>query len=48
MTNLKDILYNAGIIKVHGDLDIDVSDIIFDSREVTMGSVFVAVKGVCG
>ena len=45
MTELKDILYNTGITEVHGALEIAVSDIVFDSRKVVPGCVFVAVKG---
>ncbi len=46
MTNLKDILYDTGITAVHGNLDIDVTNIVFDSREVKQDSVFVAIKGL--
>lgn len=45
MNNLKDILYNSGITKVNGELDINVPFIEFDSRMVKPGFVFVAVKG---
>ena len=45
MNLLRDILYNAGITKVQGNLDISVKHIVFDSREVTSGKVFVAIKG---
>jgi UDP-N-acetylmuramoyl-L-alanyl-D-glutamate--2,6-diaminopimelate ligase len=43
--NLQDILYKAGMTELHGSLDLDVHQIVFDSREVNSGDVFVAVKG---
>jgi UDP-N-acetylmuramoyl-L-alanyl-D-glutamate--2,6-diaminopimelate ligase len=42
---LKDILYNAGITKIQGDINIAVNQIVFDSREAKAGSVFVAIQG---
>ncbi|MET0393952.1 MAG: UDP-N-acetylmuramoyl-L-alanyl-D-glutamate--2,6-diaminopimelate ligase [Chitinophagaceae bacterium] len=42
---LRDILYKAAIRSVAGSTDADVSDMQTDSRKVTPGSVFVAVKG---
>jgi len=46
MTELKDILYNSGITEVHGTLELNVVKIEFDSRNVSAGTVFVAIKGV--
>lgn len=45
MNLLKDILYNAGIIKIQGDINISIDQIVFDSREVGPGKVFVAIAG---
>ncbi|MFK8037778.1 MAG: UDP-N-acetylmuramoyl-L-alanyl-D-glutamate--2,6-diaminopimelate ligase [Crocinitomicaceae bacterium] len=45
MNLLRDILYDAGITKVQGDLMVPVEHIVFDSREVSKGKVFVAIKG---
>lgn len=45
MTSLKDILYNTGMTAVHGSLDMQVKDIVFDSRAVSAGTVFVAIPG---
>jgi len=42
---LKDILYNAGITKIQGDINISVDFIEFDSRKIESGKVFVAIKG---
>lgn len=46
MNLLRDILYNAGIAKVQGDLALPIKRIVFDSREVEVGAVFVAINGV--
>jgi len=45
MNNLKDILYNSGISKVNGDLNLSIAQIAFDSREVKKDTLFVAIKG---
>ena len=45
MINLKDILYDSGVTNVYGVIDVDVENIVFDSREVSQNSVFVAIKG---
>jgi UDP-N-acetylmuramoyl-L-alanyl-D-glutamate--2,6-diaminopimelate ligase len=42
---LKDILYKAGLVKVSGNTDVEITDIALDSRKVTPGSLFVAIKG---
>ncbi|HTS46233.1 MAG TPA: UDP-N-acetylmuramoyl-L-alanyl-D-glutamate--2,6-diaminopimelate ligase [Puia sp.] len=46
MILLQDILYKVNIRSVNGKLDIAVKDLQMDSRKVTEGSAFVAVKGV--
>jgi UDP-N-acetylmuramoyl-L-alanyl-D-glutamate--2,6-diaminopimelate ligase len=46
LKKLKDILYKASVEAVYGNTDIEVSQVIFDSRKVTQGDLFVAQKGV--
>jgi len=43
---LKDILYKVGIRSVAGNTGVEISDIQIDSRKVSKGCVFIAVKGV--
>ncbi|MGL1886250.1 MAG: UDP-N-acetylmuramoyl-L-alanyl-D-glutamate--2,6-diaminopimelate ligase [Reichenbachiella sp.] len=45
MKQLKDILYNVKLSSVAGDMAIEVKDVCFDSRKVSKGSLFVAVRG---
>lgn len=45
MPILKDILYKVKIVAVQGSTDIAIQSIYIDSREVQVGSVFVAIKG---
>jgi UDP-N-acetylmuramoyl-L-alanyl-D-glutamate--2,6-diaminopimelate ligase len=45
MAELRDILYNVRITSTSGDMDKDVTEIISDSRKVSPGCMFVAVKG---
>ena len=45
MRNLQDILYKTGMTEINGILDQNVRNIVFDSREVDNGDVFVAIKG---
>lgn len=42
---LKDILYRVSIEAVKGSTDIDINKIEFDSRLITKGDVFVAIRG---
>ena len=42
---LSDILYKVSIRSIIGSTDIDVKDVQIDSRKVTKGSLFIAVKG---
>ncbi|MBY0534543.1 MAG: UDP-N-acetylmuramoyl-L-alanyl-D-glutamate--2,6-diaminopimelate ligase [Chitinophagaceae bacterium] len=46
MALLQDILYKSGIRAVQGSTDIEVNSIVIDSRKVTQGSLFIAIKGV--
>lgn len=46
MALLQDILYKAGIRSVTGRTDIEVKDVVTDSRKVTEGSLFIAIRGV--
>ena len=45
MAKLQDILYNVHLQSVTGATNLDVKDIQTDSRKITEGSVFVAIKG---
>lgn len=45
MQVLKDILYKVGIRSVVGSTDVEIKDVQLDSRKVTKGSLFIAVKG---
>lgn len=45
MAKLQDILYKVHLKEVHGTTSIDVMDIQIDSRKVSKGSVFVAIRG---
>jgi UDP-N-acetylmuramoyl-L-alanyl-D-glutamate--2,6-diaminopimelate ligase len=45
MKALKDILYKVSLTSTIGNMEVEVKDIVFDSRLVMEGSVFVAVKG---
>lgn len=42
---LENIIRNAGVIGVHGNRGLEITDICNDSREVTPGAIFIAVKG---
>ncbi len=46
MKTLRDILYNVSIREVHGSTDTAVSSLSIDSRAVTQGGAFIAIKGV--
>lgn len=42
---LKEILYNTNILSILGGTEVEISSICIDSRKVTNGSMFIAVKG---
>ena len=46
MKELKDILYKASVNAVYGNTNIEVSNVVFDSRKIKKGDLFVAQKGV--
>lgn len=46
MKKLKDILYKVSVEAVYGDTNIEVSQVVFDSRKVNPSDLFVAQKGV--
>jgi UDP-N-acetylmuramoyl-L-alanyl-D-glutamate--2,6-diaminopimelate ligase len=46
MAILQDILYKVPLLSVNGITDLPVKDIQIDSRKVSEGSVFVAIRGV--
>lgn len=43
---LSQILENLDILEVNADPDLEIADIFYDSRSVTPGSAFVAVRGL--
>jgi UDP-N-acetylmuramoyl-L-alanyl-D-glutamate--2,6-diaminopimelate ligase len=43
--NLKDILYRVSVEAVRGSTDVQINTIAFDSRKVSKGDVFIAIKG---
>lgn len=45
MKVLKDILYKVSLTSTIGDMEIRVSSIVFDSRNVMARSAFVAIAG---
>jgi UDP-N-acetylmuramoyl-L-alanyl-D-glutamate--2,6-diaminopimelate ligase len=45
MKTLKDILYKAGIIDIIGTTNMSIPSICFDSRKISKGCLFVAVRG---
>ena len=42
---LKDFIQDIGTVETRGPLDIDITAITSDSRAVTPGSLFIAVRG---
>ncbi len=46
MKTAKDILYKVNVVAVHGNTNLVVSSVEFDSREVKKNSLFVAQKGL--
>src|SRR5688572_8424038 len=45
MSSLQDILFRVNIRSVQGQTAIDVTDLQIDSRKVTKGSAFIAIRG---
>ncbi len=45
MANLQNILYKVRLQEVNGNTNIEVKDVQIDSRKVSAGSLFVAVRG---
>ncbi|WP_435415531.1 UDP-N-acetylmuramoyl-L-alanyl-D-glutamate--2,6-diaminopimelate ligase [Polaribacter aestuariivivens] len=46
MNNLKDILYKVSIGQVFGNTNIEINNLVFDSRKIEKDDVFIAQKGV--
>jgi UDP-N-acetylmuramoyl-L-alanyl-D-glutamate--2,6-diaminopimelate ligase len=46
MHELKDILYKVSLRSFSGNMNVQVNDLQIDSRKVTNGSAFIAIKGV--
>ncbi len=42
---LKDVIAGAGVVELFADLDAEVSSLVYDSRQVNPGSLFVAIRG---
>lgn len=42
---LSQIIENTAILSINGSIDIDISDIVYDSRKVTKNCIFVCLKG---
>ena len=45
MKLLKDILYKVSLISTKGDMEITVNNLVFDSRQVMAGDLFIAMRG---
>ena len=45
MNKLKDLLFGVRLEAIQGDIDISITSVAFDSREVKQGGLFVAIKG---
>ena len=42
---LKELLKDVDVLACNADLDLEITDVVYDSRKVTPGSLFVAVSG---
>ena len=45
MKKLQDILYKVHLQSVNGKTDIEIKDVQIDSRKISAGSLFIAIKG---
>jgi len=45
MKQLREILYKTNLVEVIGSTSVEISSVVFDSRQIEKGSVFVAVRG---
>ena len=45
MKVLKEILHNISIKKIIGDINILISDVIFDTNKLSNDSLFIAIQG---
>ena len=45
MKQLKDILYKVHLKEITGNTGIEITDVQIDSRKVSKGSLFVAIRG---
>ncbi|WP_299623758.1 UDP-N-acetylmuramoyl-L-alanyl-D-glutamate--2,6-diaminopimelate ligase [uncultured Tenacibaculum sp.] len=46
MRIVKDILYKVGVNSIFGDTNVEVANVVFDSRDVVENDLFVAQRGV--
>ncbi len=42
---LKELLQGIEVVKIHADLELEIGEVVYDSRKVTPGALFVAVSG---
>ncbi|WP_339923478.1 UDP-N-acetylmuramoyl-L-alanyl-D-glutamate--2,6-diaminopimelate ligase [uncultured Cyclobacterium sp.] len=42
---LKDILYKVSLVSTKGNMEVDITQLTFDSRNVIEGAVFIAIEG---
>ncbi len=42
---LKELLQGVEVLKIHADLQLEIGEVVYDSRKVTAGSLFIAVSG---
>ncbi|MCQ2288904.1 MAG: UDP-N-acetylmuramoyl-L-alanyl-D-glutamate--2,6-diaminopimelate ligase [Muribaculaceae bacterium] len=46
MKKLNSLLYNVNVLHSEGNMDVEINDVVCDSRAVKPGTLFIAVKGV--
>ncbi len=42
---LKELLKNVEVLKTNADMELEIGEVVYDSRKVTPGSLFIAVSG---
>ena len=46
MKNLRDLTYDIQACRIHGGNNPEISDLFLDSRQITQGGLFAAIKGL--